>query len=124
MHEHVVAFIPYAHKPHGGRFSPNRPPGRSCGNGQDTPVGVPRQGQPYDRDARPSFDETLALRLEAMAMMRRVVDGLTESLAGPGRPNEGETTFPLRECLLVDLNEEWWHRKYAERDSAVLEERG
>jgi hypothetical protein len=59
-----------------------------------------------------------------MAMMRRVVDGLTEPLVGPGRPNEGETTFPLRECLLVDLNEERWHRTYAERDSAVLGERG
>ncbi|MFJ3334372.1 DinB family protein [Streptomyces sp. NPDC086766] len=91
----------------------------------------PRPGVPHDRDARPSLEETLTLRLEAMAMMRRVVDGLTheqldsrtEPLVGPGWPDEGET-FPLRECLLVVLNEEWWHRIYAERDLAVLEERG
>nr|MBA2444998.1 DinB family protein [Nocardioidaceae bacterium] len=35
---------------------------------------------------------------------------------------EGET-FPVRECLLIVLNEEWWHRQYAERDLSVLEER-
>ena len=89
-----------------------------------------RPGVPHDRDARPSLDEALALRLEAMAMMRRVVDGLadeqldsrTEPLVGPGWPDEGDT-FPVRECLLIVLNEEWWHRMYAERDLAVLEER-
>lgn len=91
----------------------------------------PRPGVPHDRDARPSLDEALALRLEAMATMRRVVDGLsdgqldsrTEPLVGPGWPDEGES-FPVRECLLVVLNEEWWHRRFAERDLAVLEERG
>ncbi len=89
-----------------------------------------RPGVPHDRDARPSLDEALALRLEAMEMMRRVVDGLTderldsrtEPLVGPGWPDEG-ATFPVRECLLVVLNEEWWHRTYAERDLDVLEER-
>ncbi len=90
----------------------------------------PRPGVPHDRDARPSLDEALAVRLEAMAMVRRVVDGLTDEqldsrtqpLVGPGWPDEGET-FPVRECLLVVLNEEWWHRMYAERDLAVLQER-
>jgi uncharacterized damage-inducible protein DinB len=90
----------------------------------------PRPGVPHDRDARPSLDQVLALRLEAMAMMRRVVDGLTgeqlesgtEPLVGPGWPDEGET-FPVRECLLIVLNEEWWHRMFAERDLAVLEQR-
>jgi uncharacterized damage-inducible protein DinB len=90
----------------------------------------PRPGVPHDRDARPSLDGALALRLEAMAMMRRVVDGLTdqqlesltEPLVGPGWPDEGET-FPVRRCLLIVLNEEWWHRMFAERDLAVLEKR-
>ena len=90
----------------------------------------PRPGVPQDRDARPSLDEVLALRLAAMAMMRRVVDGLTdeqldsrtEPLVGPGWPDEG-ATFEVRKCLLVVLNEEWEHRGYAERDLAVLEER-
>ncbi|MGI5198294.1 DinB family protein [Streptomyces sp. CA-288835] len=90
----------------------------------------PRPGVPHDRDARPSLDEALTLRRAAMAMMRRVADGLTheqldsrtEPLVGPGWPDEGET-FPIRECLLIVLSEEWSHRMYAERDLAVLEER-
>jgi len=91
----------------------------------------PRPGLPTDRDARPSLEEALDLRLAAMAMMRRLVDGLTdeqldersEPLVGPGWPPEGES-FAVRQCLLVVLNEEWWHRMYAERDLAVLEARG
>lgn len=94
----------------------------------DTAQPVP--GMPHDRDARPSLDEALALRHEAMALVRRVMDDLTDEqleqetapLAGPGWPPEGRT-FPVRECLLVVLNEEWWHRQFAERDLAVLEGR-
>jgi uncharacterized damage-inducible protein DinB len=90
----------------------------------------PRPGVPHDRDARPSLDEALALRADAMALMRRVVDGLTDEqldsetapLVGPGWPDEG-ATFPIRDCLLVVLNEEWWHRMFVERDLAVLEEK-
>lgn len=92
---------------------------------------APRPGVPHDRDARPSLDEALALRHAAMGLMRGVVDDLTDErldsetapLVGPGWPDEGRT-FPVRECLLVVLNEEWWHRRFAERDLAVLEERG
>ncbi len=91
----------------------------------------PRKGVPWDRDARPSLDEVLAVRHDAMALVRRVVDDLTDEqlgertapLIGPGWPDEGET-FPVRECLTIVLNEEWWHRMYAERDLAVLQERG
>ena len=80
------------------------------------------------RDARPSLDEALGLRHDAMALVRRVVDDLTdERLAeetdpcvGPGWPPEG-ATFKVRDCLLTVLNEEWWHRMYAERDLAVIE---
>ena len=90
----------------------------------------PRPGVPHDRDARPSLDEALELRLDAMSTMRQVVDGLTdeqlstrtEPLVGPGWPDEGET-FPVEECLSIVLNEEWWHRMFAERDLAVLEQR-
>jgi len=91
----------------------------------------PREGVPHDRDARPSLDEALALRLGAMAIVRGVIDGLTDEqldrrgdpLQGPGWPDEGESYLP-RQCLRVVLNEEWWHRRYAERDLAVLEQRG
>lgn len=89
----------------------------------DTP-GIPR-----DREVRPSLDEVVALRRDRMATVRRVVDGLTdESLArstdpveGPGWPRP--QSYPVRECLLVVLNEEWEHRLYAERDLAALEAR-
>jgi uncharacterized protein YjbI with pentapeptide repeats len=86
----------------------------------DTP-GIPR-----DRDARPSLDDVLALRAGRMATVRHVLVDLTDSeLAGstspvfePGYP-ESES-FPVRDVLLTILNEEWWHRQFAERDLAVL----
>jgi uncharacterized damage-inducible protein DinB len=92
----------------------------------DTAPAVP--GMPHDRDARPSLDEALALRHDAMALVRRAVDDLTDErlaeetapLVGQGWPPEG-STFPVRECLSIVLNEEWWHRRFAERDLAVLE---
>jgi hypothetical protein len=88
---------------------------------RDTP-GVPR-----DRDVRPSLDEVLELRRDRMATVREVVDGLTdESLAGDTEPVEGPgwpepRSYPVRECLLIILNEEWEHRLYAERDLDALE---
>jgi hypothetical protein len=48
------------------------------------------------------------------------LDATTEPLVGPGWPDEG-ATFPVRECLSIVLNEELWHRVFAERDLAVLE---
>jgi uncharacterized damage-inducible protein DinB len=90
----------------------------------------PREGVPHNREARPSLQEALTLRHEAMALVRRVVTALTDEqldeqtapLVGPGWPDEGET-FPVRECLSIVLSEEWQHRLYAERDLAILEER-
>ncbi|MGE5828323.1 MAG: DinB family protein [Micromonosporaceae bacterium] len=87
-------------------------------------------GVPRDREARPSLEVALALRHDRMATVRQVVDTLTdESLAGdttpvdaPGWPEP--ISFPVRECLLVVLNEEWEHRLYAERDLGVLISRG
>jgi DinB superfamily/Pentapeptide repeats (8 copies) len=89
----------------------------------DTP-GVPR-----DRSVRPSLDAVLALRRDRMSTVREVIDGLTdesldsrtEPVHGPGWPRPHD--YPVRECLLVVLNEEWQHRLYAERDLAVLRTR-
>jgi hypothetical protein len=91
---------------------------------KDTP-GVPR-----DREARPTLDEALELRHDRMATVRRVVDRLTEDeldrattpVDAAGWPPPGES-FQVRECLLVVLNEEWYHRLFAERDVDVLEAR-
>jgi pentapeptide repeat protein len=41
--------------------------------------------------------------------------------AGPGWPRP--RSYPVRECLLCILNEEWEHRLYAERDLGILEAR-
>ena len=86
----------------------------------DTP-GVPR-----DREVRPSLDVVLELRRDRMSTVREVVEGLTdESLRGHTEPVEGPgwpqpRSYPVRECLLIILNEEWEHRLYAERDLDVL----
>lgn len=87
----------------------------------DTP-GVPR-----DRDARPSLTRVLELRRDRMSTARKAIEGLTEqSLAGQTEPVEGPgwpepRSYPVRECLLIVLNEEWQHRLYAERDLDALE---
>jgi hypothetical protein len=41
------------------------------------------------------------------------LDGQTEPAQGPGWPQP--RSYPVRECLLCILNEEWEHRLYAER---------
>lgn len=86
-------------------------------------------GIPRDRAARPSLDEVLALRADRMAGVRALLADLTDDdLAGtttpvPGRSWPPTHAFPYGEPLRVVLNEEWWHRQYAERDLAVLEAR-
>jgi hypothetical protein len=83
------------------------------------------EGIPWDRDAQPPLDVVLAVREERQAMVGGVIASLTdESLASsvsqtePGWPQlEG---FPLKQCLLIVLNEEWEHRRYAERDLTAL----
>jgi uncharacterized damage-inducible protein DinB len=89
----------------------------------DTP-GVPR-----DRQVRPSLEVVLELRRDRMATVRQVIEGLTEAalddrtepVHGPGWPRP--RSYPVRECLLCILNEEWEHRLYAERDLGILEAR-
>ena len=103
-----------------GEPAPWHPLGLPWGEMPDTPD-VPR-----DRDARPSLDTMLELRRDRMATMRGVLDGLTteslnghtEPVPGPGWPQP--RSYPVRQCLRIILNEEWEHRRYAERDLAVL----
>jgi uncharacterized damage-inducible protein DinB len=85
------------------------------------------RGVPRDRAVRPALETVLELRRDRMATVRQVVDGLTdESLAADTEPVDGPgwprpVSYPVRECLLIVLNEEWEHRLYAERDLAALE---
>jgi uncharacterized protein YjbI with pentapeptide repeats len=83
-------------------------------------------GIPRDRDARPSLERVLALRGDRMTTVRSVVSDLTdEELAGSTKPvaDPGwppSESFPVRDVLATILNEEWWHRQFAERDLARL----
>src|SRR5262245_13706842 len=79
----------------------------------------------WDRDARPSLEEALALRRTRQATVREVMATLTDerlaqtvTCTEAGHPKV--ENFPVKECLLVLLNEEWEHRLYAERDLELL----
>jgi hypothetical protein len=84
---------------------------------------------PWDSDARPSLDDVLAVRRERQAMVRDVMASLDAEQLGsevsctePGWPRL--ESFPLKQCLLIVLNEEWEHRLYAERDLTALQTGG
>ena len=81
-----------------------------------------------DLDASPSFAEVLAARADRLALMRGIVDGLSDAdldrmctrTPAPGYPEEERTAG---RCLRVVMNEECEHYRYAVRDLAVLEAR-
>lgn len=87
----------------------------------------PHPDVPWDREARPSLDEVLAVRADRMGLVRRVVDDLTDEeldrrttpVEGPGWPPAD--AYEVRRCLLIVLNEEYHHRRFAERDLAALQ---
>jgi uncharacterized damage-inducible protein DinB len=81
----------------------------------------------YQRDVRPSLDEVLELRADRQTTVRRVLAELTdERLAEHTEPVEGAgwpppDRYDVTEALGIVVNEEWHHRRYAQRDLAVLE---
>jgi hypothetical protein len=84
---------------------------------------------PWDRTARPSLDEVLALRADRYRTVHALLATLTPAtLAASTTPVEGPgyppaDAYPTAECLRTVLNEEWQHRLYAERDLTTLESR-
>jgi uncharacterized damage-inducible protein DinB len=80
---------------------------------------------PY-QDVRPSLDEVLALRADRQATVRRVLAELTDvQLAGHTTPVDGAgwppaDSYSVAEALSIVVNEEWHHRRFAERDLAVV----
>jgi uncharacterized damage-inducible protein DinB len=82
----------------------------------------------HDVDVRPSLDEVLALRADRQATVRRVLAELTDSdLAGTTTPVEGRgwppaDAYSVAEVFGIILNEEYHHRRYAERDLVKLAE--
>ena len=88
----------------------------------DDPEAVVRLGRVKMRPADPAGFR------EAWDTVERLWDPLDlpwdEMRDTPGVPRDrAARSFPVRECLLVVLNEEWEHRLYAERDLAALEAR-
>jgi uncharacterized damage-inducible protein DinB len=98
------------------------------------PIGLPQSWYPVadaaalgiDLAAQPSYSEILAARDDRMAVMRRIVDGLTDDglsrecprPPAPGYPDEGRTAL---DCIGVVMEEEIEHYRFAMRDLAVLE---
>jgi hypothetical protein len=98
------------------------------------PLGLPQPGStPADAAApgidpgvRPPLAEVLEVRGTRMALVRGIVDGLTDDdlqrvcprLPAPGYPQEARS---VGLCLGVVMKEECEHRRYAVRDLAALE---
>jgi hypothetical protein len=80
-----------------------------------------------DLDADPSLDEVLVARAENFALIRRTLDERDEAWLQstpappqtPGYPPGTEERSVLR-CFRSNVNEEWWHHRFACRDLAVL----
>ena len=98
------------------------------------PLGLPQSWYPaadaaalgIDLTAQPGYDDILAARADRMAVMRRIVAGLTDADLGrlcrrspaPGYPDEERTVI---DCVAVVMDEEIEHYRFAVRDLAVLE---
>jgi uncharacterized damage-inducible protein DinB len=98
------------------------------------PLGLPQSWYPaadaaalgIDLTAQPRYAEILAARADRMAVVRRIVTGLTDADArrlcprspAPGYPDEERT---VAECIAVVMDEEIEHHRFAVRDLAALE---
>ena len=98
------------------------------------PLGLPQPGFTpadaaalgIDLDARPPLAEVLEARGTRVALVRGIVDGLSDDdlervcprLPAPGYPEEARS---VGLCLGVVMREECEHRRYAVRDLATLE---
>jgi hypothetical protein len=79
-----------------------------------------------DLSAQPGYADILAARADRMAVMRRIVAGLTaadlarqcQRSPAPGYPEEERTVI---DCISVVMDEEMEHYRFAVRDLAVLE---
>jgi len=98
------------------------------------PLGLPFSGYPpadaaaigIDVDARPSSAEVLEVRAGRLALVRGILDELTDeglerTSLRPPAPGYEEEARTVARCLRVVMKEECEHRRYAIRDLAVLE---
>jgi DinB superfamily/Pentapeptide repeats (8 copies) len=100
-------------------------------------IGLPQSWYPaadaaalgIDLGAEPSYADILAARADRMAVIQRILTGLTDHDLGrlcrrspaPGYPDEER---PVADCLGVVMDEEIEHYRFAVRDLQVLEGRG
>jgi hypothetical protein len=98
------------------------------------PFGLPQSWYPaadaaalgIELTAQPGYVEILAARADRMAVMRRIVAGLTDDGLGrpcrrspaPGYPDEERSVI---DCIAVVMDEEIEHYRFAVRDLAALE---
>lgn len=81
-----------------------------------------------DLTARPSYAESVAMYAERGEQVRKFLAGVTgaelaEIRTAAPAPAWGVESHPVRECVRVLLDEHIEHRRFAERDIAVLEAR-
>jgi RimJ/RimL family protein N-acetyltransferase len=81
-----------------------------------------------DPAARPSSAEVVAVRADRLALVRSIVDGLSDEELERVCPREPAPGYPeqsrsVGHCLRVVMVEECEHHRYAVRDLAVLEAR-
>jgi uncharacterized damage-inducible protein DinB len=86
----------------------------------------PEDVPPLDLEAKPGYAQVVATRAERQALMRAVLDGLTDAemkrIAVGLLPAAWEEEPPtIGTCLRVVMEEEIEHRRYALRDLAALE---
>lgn len=75
----------------------------------------------YERDARPSLEDVLAVRGDRVARVRSFLAELTQERIESTVDFESTgwpfvESFRVGECLATVVNEEWHHRNFAERD--------
>jgi hypothetical protein len=100
------------------------------------PLGLPQSWYPpadaaalgIDLTAQPSYAEILAARADRMAVLRRILSGLTNADLGrgcqrPPAPGYPEEERNVAECIAVVMDEEIEHYRFAVRDLAALEAR-
>jgi hypothetical protein len=80
----------------------------------EVPAGV------FDLDAKPTFDEVLAVRRERMNIVAELVEGIKADELTRHVPSPNGGTTAVMSCLHVVFREEWWHDQYANRDLAIL----
>jgi DinB superfamily/Pentapeptide repeats (8 copies) len=75
----------------------------------------------FDLDAKPTFDEVLAVRRARMGRVAEYIEGIGAEELNRQVPSPNGGMTAVMSCLHIVFREEWWHDQYANRDLAILE---